>query len=111
MAYKKSDMTQSQKKKFQETSAAGTPGQQGNKKKPNKKKYSALLSLLVISLIFGGSIFYLFQGLNQSRDVPISEFVQSYKTGKYSMVEVRDFTVIGTLTDVPAPTTTQFDFS
>lgn len=111
MAYKKSDMTQSQKKKFQETSAAGTPGQQGNKKKPNKKKYSALLSLLVISLIFGGSIFYLFQGLNQSKDVPISEFVQSYKTGKYSMVEVRDFTIIGTLTNAPTPTTTQFDFS
>lgn len=110
MAQKNSELTQAQKKKYNETSAAGTPGQ-SHKKKPEKKKYSALVSLLVISLIFGGSIFYLFQGLNQSKDVAISEFVQSYKTGKYSTVEVRDFTVIGTLANAPVPTTTQFDFS
>jgi|GEM_PF-2574233 len=51
MPPKNSELTQSQKKKFKETSAAGTPGQ-SNKKKPTKKKYSTLLSLLVISLIF-----------------------------------------------------------
>jgi hypothetical protein len=60
MAQKNSDFTQSQKKKYSETSAAGTPGQ-SHKKKPDKKKYSALVSLLVVSLVFGGSIFYLFQ--------------------------------------------------
>lgn len=103
MAQKNSDFTQSQKKKYGETSAAGTPGQ-SHKKKPDKKKYSALVSLLVISLIFGGSIFYLFQGFNQSKDVPISEFVQSYKAGKYSTVEIRDFSIIGTLVDTANPT-------
>ena len=102
MAQKNSDFTQSQKKKYGETSAAGTPGQ-SHKKKPDKKKYSALVSLLVISLIFGGSIFYLFQGFNQSKDVPISEFVQSYKAGKYSTVEIRDFSIIGTLVDTANP--------
>ena len=71
MAYKKSDLTQSQKKKF-ETSAAGTPGQ-SQKKKPGKKKYSALITLFVISLLFGGSIFYLFQGFNQSKEIKRSE--------------------------------------
>jgi len=50
MAYKKSDLTQSQKKKF-ETSAAGTPGQ-SQKKRPDKKKYSALITLFFISLVF-----------------------------------------------------------
>lgn len=110
MAQKNSELTQSQKKKYAETSAAGTPGQ-SHKKKPEKKKYSALLTLLVISLIFGGSIFYLFQGLDQTKDVPISEFVQSYKSGKYSVVEIRDLTVIGTLTGAPENTQPQFDFS
>ncbi|MCB9807374.1 ATP-dependent metallopeptidase FtsH/Yme1/Tma family protein [Candidatus Peribacteria bacterium] len=111
MAQKNSEFTQSQKKKFQETSAAGTPGQ-SNKKKPKQKKYSALLSLLVISLIFGGSIVYIFQGLNSSKDVAISEFVQSYKTGKYSTVEIKDSTVIGTIAGTQASTTSsQFDLS
>ena len=111
MAQKNSDFTQSQKKKLGETSAAGTPGQ-SHKKKPDKKKYSALVSLLVVSLIFGGSIFYLFQGLNQSKDVPISEFVQSYKSGKYSTVEIRDFTIIGTLVgSEPSATPGQIDFT
>jgi len=111
MAQKNSELTQSQKKKSQETSAAGTPGQ-SHKKKPQKKKYSALLTLLVVSLIFGGSVFYLFQGVNQSKDIAISEFVQSYKAGKYSIVEIRDSTIIGTIAGSEAPTTTpQFDFS
>ena len=111
MAQKNSELTQSQKKKLQETSAAGTPGQ-SHKKKPQKKKYSALLSLFVVCLVFGGSIFYLFQGVNQSKDIPISEFVQSYKTGKYSIVEVRDSTIIGTVARSEGTSTTpQFDFS
>ncbi len=97
MAYKKSDMTQSQKKKFQETSASGTPGKQWDKKKPEKKKYSAHITLLIICLIFWGSIFYLLQGFNTSKEVPISEFVQSYKAARYSQIEVRDQTVIGTI--------------
>lgn len=110
MAQKNSLLTQAQKKKSQETSAAGTPGQ-SHKKKPQKKKYSALLSLLVVSLVFGGSIFYLFQGASQSKDIAISEFVQSYKTGKYSTVEVRDSTVIGTIAGSEKPATSQFDFT
>lgn len=111
MAYKKSDLTQAQKKKMSETSAAGTPGQSGGKKKPEKRKYSSLITLLIICLIFGGSVFYLVQGFDTSKEVPISEFVQSYKASKYSKIEVRDQTVIGTLTgqDVVAPT--GFDFS
>jgi cell division protease FtsH len=110
MAQKNSLLTQAQKKKSQETSAAGTPGQ-SHKKKPQKKKYSALLSLLIVSLIFGGSVFYLFQGVSQSKDVAISEFVQSYKAGKYSIVEVRDSTVIGTIAGSETPTTPQFDLT
>lgn len=110
MVQKNSELTQAQKKKYAETSAAGTPGQ-SQKKKPEKKKYSALLSLLAISLIFGGSIFYLFQGLKDTKDVPISEFVQSYKSGKYSQIEVRDFTIIGTLAESQAIDPKQFDFS
>ena len=110
MAQKNSDFTQSQKKKYGETSAAGTPGQ-SHKKRPDKKKYSALVSLLVISLIFGGSIFYLFQGFNQSKDVAISEFVQSYKSGKYSTVEIRDFSIIGTVAGTETPSLPeQIDF-
>lgn len=95
MAYKKSDLSQSQKKKF-ETSAAGTPGQ-SQKKRPEKKKYSALLTLFVVSLVFGGSIFYLVGGAEGSKEVPISEFVQSYKNNKYSKIEISDQTVVGTL--------------
>lgn len=110
MAQKNSELTQSQKKKLQETSAAGTPGQ-SHKKKPQKKKYSALLSLFIISLIFGGSIFYLFQGVNKSTDVAISDFVQSYKSGKYSIIEIRDSTIIGTLAAPAEPSTPDFDFS
>lgn len=110
MAQKNSEITQSQKKKLPETSAAGTPGQ-SHKKKPQKKKYSALLSLLIISLIFGGSIFYLFQGVNKSTDVAISDFVQSYKTGKYSAIEIRDSTIIGTLAQVNEPVTPEFGLS
>ncbi len=111
MAQKNSLLTQTQKKKSQETSAAGTPGQ-SHKKKPQKKKYSALLSLLVVSLIFWGSVFYLFQGVSPSKDIAISEFVQSYKAGKYSIVEIRDSTIIGTVAGSEAPTTApQFDFS
>ena len=48
-------------------------------------------------MIFGGSIFYLAQGFNTSKEVPISEFVQSYKSGKYSEVEVRDQNIVATL--------------
>lgn len=110
MAQKNSELTQSQKKKAQETSAAGTPGQ-SYKKKPQKKKYSALLSLFIISLIFGGSVFYLFQGVNKSTDVAISDFVQSYKTGKYSTIEIRDSTIIGTLAQVNEPATPEFGLS
>ena len=109
MAQKNSELTQSQKKKFKESSAAGTPGQ-SQKKKPKKKKYSALLSLLVVSLVFGGSIIYIFQGLNTTKDVAISEFVQSYKTGRYSTIEVRDSTVIGTVAG-SVPVQSQFDFT
>ncbi len=112
MAYKKTDLTQSQKKKLSETSSAGTPGQSGGKKKPEKKKYSALLTLLIICLIFGGSIFYLAQGFDTSKEVPISEFVQSYKTSKYSKVEVKDQTVIGTLAGQQEPSApVGFDFA
>jgi len=96
MAPKNSELTQSQKKKLNETSAAGTPGQ-SRKKKPETNKYSSLLTLLAVSLIFGGAIFYFFQGVNQSKDVAISDFVQSYKDGRYSIVEIRDHTIIGTL--------------
>jgi hypothetical protein len=96
MAPKNSELTQSQKKKIHETSAAGTPGQ-SQKKKPEKKQYSALLSLLIVSLLFGGSIFYFFQGSPKTTEVPISEFVQSYKGGKYEAIEIRDHTIIGTL--------------
>ena len=95
MAYKKSDLTQSQKKKF-ETSAAGTPGQ-SQKKRPDKKKYSALITLFFISLVFWGSIFYLVESPNTTKEVPISEFVQAYKSNKYSQIEVSDQTVIGTI--------------
>ena len=104
MAYKKSDMTQSEKKKF-ETSAAGTPGQHG-KKKPEKKKYSSLITLLIVCLVFGGGVFYLAQGFNNSREIPISEFVQSYKSSKYSKIEIRDQSIMGTLAQPsPAPFT------
>jgi cell division protease FtsH len=111
MAPKNSELTQSQKKKIHETSAAGTPGQ-SQKKKPEKKQYSALLSLLVVSLLFGGSIFYFFQGSPKTTEVPISEFVQSYKGGKYETIEIRDHTIIGTLAWTESPTPLpSFDFA
>lgn len=37
------------------------------------------------------------QGSSQVTDVTISELVQSYKTGRYSALEVRDQTITGTL--------------
>ena len=95
MAQKNSELTQAQKKKLQETSAAGTPGQMKTKK-PQKKKYSALISLLIVCLLFGG-FFAITNSLVTESEVTISQFVQSYQSGKYGKIEVRDSTIIGTV--------------
>jgi cell division protease FtsH len=97
MAYKKTDVTPSAKKKILETSAAWTPGQTQGKKKPDKKRYSALTTLFILSLMFWGGIYYISQGISSPREVPISEFVQSYKAGKYTAIEVKDQVVTATL--------------
>jgi len=65
-----------------------------------------------VSLIFGGSIFYIAEGFDSSKEVPISEFVQAYKASKYSKIEVKDQTVIGTINDPNTPLkSVGFDFA
>lgn len=96
MAQKKFEFSDGVKKKQLESSGAGTPGGKMKNKKPMKQSYSALLILLIISLLFWG-VFFALQGSSQVTDVTISELVQSYKTGRYSALEVRDQTITGTL--------------
>ncbi len=98
MSQKKIEFSDGVKKKQLESSGAGTPGGKSSGKKPMKQSYSALLVLLVISLVFWGA-FFAFQSDSKITDVTISELVQSNKEGKYSAIEVRDQTVIATLKD------------
>lgn len=109
MAQKNSELTQSQKKKLSETSAAGTPGQMKPKKWNNKKKYSTIISLFILSLLFGG-LFYIVGSLDSSKEVTISQFVDSYKAAKYSKVEVRDQTIVGTLVQATPETSSVPNF-
>jgi len=53
MAQKKFEFSDGMKKKQLESSAAGTPGGKASgSKKPMKQSYSAILGLLIISLLF-----------------------------------------------------------
>ncbi len=52
MAQKKFEFSDGVKKKQLETSSAGTPGGKSSGKKPMKQSYTALLGLLIISLLF-----------------------------------------------------------
>lgn len=38
---------------------------------------------------------FLFSGNNQHKEIHISEFVQAYKAGKYSLVEIKDNVISG----------------
>lgn len=98
MTQKKFEFSDGVKKKQLESSAAGTPGNKLPAKKPLKQNYSALIGLFIVSLLFGG-LFILSQNDSQIKDVSISDFVQSYKNGKYSEIEVRDQIITAVLKD------------
>lgn len=89
MPQKNQNSAQAQKKKLIETSSAWTPWQ-SLKKKPNSWKYSTIISLFVFSLVFWGIIMYFFTWTSQNKQVDISTFVSSYKSGKYSKIEIKD---------------------